>query len=297
MPLSRVTSSPADFGKFRKLDERMMQGADDALTQGALCWALRARIVCRHLLPPAAAVIAAAGIPVLLRQLGHEQDARAALEKVRGVGRVREGALAMPARLRGRAGLLPPLCVPSSALPTPAAPAPLLQETHESFMEGSSALPVSVSYSGSEGRMIAGGGGEPGGGSDAEPPAASAPASGAGDASNPFGGGGGGAGLSRDAQSSWAANINKKDSDSMFRLLPGGQEGKVTGAGAKDVLLDSGLDVAQLRLVWELSDIDRDGCLDADEFAVCQYLIRMAKAGRPLPASLPPNIVPPSKKK
>jgi len=163
-------------------------------------------------------------------------------------------------------------------------------------MEGSSALPVSVSYSGSEGRMIAGGGGEPGGGSD-DPPAASAPASGAGDASNPFGGGGGGAGIARDAQSAWAANINKKDSDSMFRLLPGGQEGKVTGAGAKDVLLDSGLDVAQLRLVWELSDIDRDGCLDADEFAVCQYLIRMAKAGRPLPASLPPNIVPPSKKK
>ena len=48
--------SPADFGKFRKLDERMMQGADDALTQGARCWALRACLVCTpplfRLLPP-----------------------------------------------------------------------------------------------------------------------------------------------------------------------------------------------------------------------------------------------------
>lgn len=96
----------------------------------------------------------------------------------------------------------------------------------------------------------------------------------------------------------------------------------MTGAGAKDVLLDSGLDVAQLRLIWELSDIDKDGCLDAEEFAVCQCeeqggtsvhrcacacvptalpaccadLIKMAKGGRPLPATLPPNIVPPNKK-
>ena len=125
-------------------------------------------------------------------------------------------------------------------------------------------------------------------------PSAPAPAAASSDGSNPFGGG---PVISRDPQATWAANINKKDADSMFRLLPGGQEGKVTGAGAKDVLLDSGLDVAQLRLVWELSDIDKDGCLDSDEFAVCQYLIRMAKGGRPLPATLPPNIVPPSKKK
>ena len=165
-------------------------------------------------------------------------------------------------------------------------------------MEGSSALPVSVSYTGLEGRMIAGAGREPGAGGEgdepAPPAAAAAAAAVGGDASNPFGGG---PVVSRDPQAAWAANINKKDSDSMFRLLPGGQEGKVTGAGAKDVLLDSGLDVAQLRLVWELSDVDKDGCLDADEFAVCQYLIRMAKGGRPLPATLPPNIIPPSKKK
>lgn len=214
-----------DFGKFRKLEERLLANADSALTQG---------------------------IPVLLRQLGHEQDLRAAQDK----------------------------------------------EAHASFMEGGVAMPVAHAYTGTEGRMIAGAGREPGAGGEGDDPvpsrAAGGPAEGAAAiaaASNPFGG----PAPSRD-QAVWASNINKKDSDSVFRLLPGGQEGRVSGAGAKDVLLESGLDVAQLRAIWELADIDKDGCLDAEEFAVCQYLINMAKDGKPVPASLPPNLVPPSKK-
>jgi len=37
-----------------------------------------------------------------------------------------------------------------------------------------------------------------------------------------------------------------------------------------------------------------DGNLAADEFCVAMYLIDMAKMGQPLPATLPPGLVPPS---
>jgi hypothetical protein len=112
--------------------------------------------------------------------------------------------------------------------------------------------------------------------------------------SNPFGGIGMGG---KDAYSQWAANINKVDSDSVFKMLPGGQEGLVSGAGARDVLLESGVQTDTLRAIWDLSDIDRDGYLDRDEFAVCWYLLNSAKKGQVMPAALPPALMPPSKKK
>ncbi|TSN76567.1 Calreticulin [Bagarius yarrelli] len=55
--------------------------------------------------------------------------------------------------------------------------------------------------------------------------------------------------------------------DSIFdSLLPVG--GMLTGDKVKPVLLNSKLPVDVLGRVWELSDIDRDGMLDKDEFAV-----------------------------
>ena len=54
--------------------------------------------------------------------------------------------------------------------------------------------------------------------------------------------------------------------------------------------------VRVLRGVWELADIDGDGALDADEFAVALYLCRQAQAGAPLPTKLPADWVPPSKR-
>uniref|UniRef100_W5MT32 Epidermal growth factor receptor pathway substrate 15 n=1 Tax=Lepisosteus oculatus TaxID=7918 RepID=W5MT32_LEPOC len=49
--------------------------------------------------------------------------------------------------------------------------------------------------------------------------------------------------------------------------------------------------------VWELSDIDRDGMLDRDEFAVAMYLVYRALEKEPVPMSLPAPLVPPSKRK
>ena len=44
--------------------------------------------------------------------------------------------------------------------------------------------------------------------------------------------------------------------------------------GVRPILERSGLPVDTLRQVWNLSDIDRDGQLDSDEFAVAMHLTR-----------------------
>ena len=87
-----------------------------------------------------------------------------------------------------------------------------------------------------------------GAGAEGDPAAggAATTAAGAGPA-NPFGGIGMGG---KDAYSQWAANVNKQESDSVFKMLPGGQEGLVSGAGARNVLLESGVDTAVLRAIW-----------------------------------------------
>ncbi|XP_053481265.1 epidermal growth factor receptor substrate 15 isoform X3 [Ictalurus furcatus] len=84
--------------------------------------------------------------------------------------------------------------------------------------------------------------------------------------------------------------------DAIFdSLAPVG--GILTGDKVKPVLLNSKLPVDVLGRVWELSDIDRDGMLDKDEFAVAMYLVYRALENEPVPMVLPPQLVPPSKRK
>ena len=51
-----------------------------------------------------------------------------------------------------------------------------------------------------------------------------------------------------------------------------------------------------LRTLWDLSDIDKDGFLDADEFAVASHLLNQVKQGRPIPSVLPDRLIPPTKR-
>ena len=44
------------------------------------------------------------------------------------------------------------------------------------------------------------------------------------------------------------------------------------------------------------ADLDGNGCLDADEFAVAMHLARESSNGRPVPTTLPANLIPPSKR-
>ncbi|KAJ8376481.1 hypothetical protein SKAU_G00070610 [Synaphobranchus kaupii] len=73
--------------------------------------------------------------------------------------------------------------------------------------------------------------------------------------------------------------------------------GILSGEKVKPVLLNSKLPVDVLGRVWELSDIDRDGMLDRDEFAVAMYLVYRALEQETVPVSLPVPLVPPSKRR
>jgi hypothetical protein len=47
-----------------------------------------------------------------------------------------------------------------------------------------------------------------------------------------------------------------------------GGEGKISGQAAKPVLQQTGLPTDVLSKIWKLSDIDKDGKLDLEEFMV-----------------------------
>uniref|UniRef100_A0A8C9MLZ9 Intersectin-1 n=1 Tax=Serinus canaria TaxID=9135 RepID=A0A8C9MLZ9_SERCA len=70
--------------------------------------------------------------------------------------------------------------------------------------------------------------------------------------------------------------------------------GHLTGPQARTILMQSSLPQAQLATIWNLSDIDQDGKLTAEEFILAMHLIDVAMSGQPLPPALPPEYIPPS---
>ncbi|XP_028837315.1 intersectin-1 isoform X3 [Denticeps clupeoides] len=70
--------------------------------------------------------------------------------------------------------------------------------------------------------------------------------------------------------------------------------GHLTGPQARTILMQSSLPQAQLATIWNLSDIDQDGKLTAEEFILAMHLIDMAMSGLPLPPLLPPEFIPPT---
>ncbi|XP_021516482.1 epidermal growth factor receptor substrate 15 isoform X3 [Meriones unguiculatus] len=99
------------------------------------------------------------------------------------------------------------------------------------------------------------------------------------------------------AELPWAVKPEDKAKyDAIFDSLSP-VDGFLSGDKVKPVLLNSKLPVEILGRVWELSDIDHDGKLDRDEFAVAMFLVYCALEKEPVPMSLPPALVPPSKRK
>jgi hypothetical protein len=83
--------------------------------------------------------------------------------------------------------------------------------------------------------------------------------------------------------------------DSFEALGPEG--GFLAPQTARDVLVKTGLTKDQLRRIWNLSDIDRDGYFDHEEYVVAMFLCdAVIQKGRPIPESLPSTVVPPSKR-
>ncbi|RMC00988.1 hypothetical protein DUI87_22675 [Hirundo rustica rustica] len=84
--------------------------------------------------------------------------------------------------------------------------------------------------------------------------------------------------------------------DGIFEsLLP--VNGLLSGDKVKPVLMNSKLPLDILGRVWDLSDIDKDGHLDKDEFAVAMHLVYRALEKESVPSQLPPSLIPPSKRK
>ena len=73
--------------------------------------------------------------------------------------------------------------------------------------------------------------------------------------------------------------------------------GKVSGSVAKKEMIKSKLPNPVLAKVWRLADVDSDGALDSDEFALAMHLINIKLEGYDLPEDLPEHLVPPSKKR
>ncbi|OAP61891.1 hypothetical protein AYL99_04094 [Fonsecaea erecta] len=89
--------------------------------------------------------------------------------------------------------------------------------------------------------------------------------------------------------------------DSIFATVDRQGRGFITGDQAVEFFGNARLPEEILAQIWDLADINSEGQLNRDEFAVAMYLIRQqrgTKDGRGiLPASLPPALVPPSMRK
>ncbi|KAL4890536.1 hypothetical protein BDV59DRAFT_184151 [Aspergillus ambiguus] len=83
--------------------------------------------------------------------------------------------------------------------------------------------------------------------------------------------------------------------DSIFATVDTAQAGSISGDQAVAFFMNAQLPEETLAQIWDLADIDADGQLTKDEFAVAMYLVRLQRGGKePLPQTLPPALIPPS---
>ncbi|KAG4028681.1 hypothetical protein MFRU_020g01200 [Monilinia fructicola] len=103
------------------------------------------------------------------------------------------------------------------------------------------------------------------------------------------------AGITGNAVIPWAVTKEEKTRyDSVFKAWDGFGKGFIGGDVAIEVFGQSGLEKPDLERIWTLSDHGNKGKLNMDEFAVAMHLIYRKLNGYPLPAQLPPELVPPS---
>ncbi|XP_042562858.1 epidermal growth factor receptor substrate 15-like 1 isoform X2 [Clupea harengus] len=97
--------------------------------------------------------------------------------------------------------------------------------------------------------------------------------------------------------SSWTVRSDERAKfDGIFEsLCP--VKGLLSGDKVKPVLINSKLPLDVLGRIWDLSDVDKDGHLDKDEFTVAMHLVYRAMEKEVVPATLPSSLIPPSKRK
>lgn len=90
-----------------------------------------------------------------------------------------------------------------------------------------------------------------------------------------------------------AIGLYKAEYDAIFESLSP-VDGKITGQAACVEMSKSKLPNSVLSTIWELADIDMDGKLDANKFAIAMFLIKIKLAGSDLPQQLPSYLLPPN---
>jgi len=93
----------------------------------------------------------------------------------------------------------------------------------------------------------------------------------------------------------WVISKDRYKYDEIFDTL-NPIDGKITGSSAKSEMVKSKLPNNVLGKIWKLSDVDKDGMLDADEFALAMHLMNVKLDGHDLPTELPQHLVPPNKR-
>ncbi|KAJ5887559.1 hypothetical protein N7495_007600 [Penicillium taxi] len=83
--------------------------------------------------------------------------------------------------------------------------------------------------------------------------------------------------------------------DTIFETVDTAKVGVITGDQAVTFFIKAQLPEEVLAQIWDLADIDADGQLTREEFAVAMYLVRLQRGGKePLPQVLPPALIPPN---
>ncbi|XP_055084303.1 epidermal growth factor receptor substrate 15-like 1 isoform X2 [Periophthalmus magnuspinnatus] len=97
--------------------------------------------------------------------------------------------------------------------------------------------------------------------------------------------------------SQWAIRGDEKGKfEGIFESLSP-VNGLLPGDKVKPVLINSKLPLDILGKIWDLSDVDKDGSLDKEEFIVAMHLVYRAMEKEPVPTTLPQSLIPPSKRK
>ncbi|XP_042181126.1 intersectin-2b [Oncorhynchus tshawytscha] len=99
------------------------------------------------------------------------------------------------------------------------------------------------------------------------------------------------------APSDWAVpHASRLKYRQQFNSLDKHMPGYLTGPQVRNAMATTLLTHTQLATIWSLADVDKDGTLRGEEFILAMHLVDVAKTGRPLPHTLPTDLIPPSER-
>ncbi|KAJ7684745.1 hypothetical protein DFH06DRAFT_969429 [Mycena polygramma] len=97
------------------------------------------------------------------------------------------------------------------------------------------------------------------------------------------------------SQPAWDVSpAEKANSDRWFDSLDTQKRGYIQDDVAVPFMLESKLSGDDLAQIWDLADMNNNGQLTRDGFAIAWYLIQKKRNGVPIPNSLPQSLIPPS---